>query len=183
MTALAFTGFEGCKKGENDPGLSLKSRKGRLAGEWKLVKAEENSTQTGATAQTKTFDGTNWTANGTKDNTAYTKRVTFEKDGTFKMEETWAAITTTATGVWFFSGKNKEAELKNKEAVIVSVSSVTHAGGTETYTGVTADDMWMLDKLSGKELIVVEEGTEVDSPTGGTATTTTWKNTYTYEQN
>ena len=30
--------FTSCKKGENDPFLSLKSRKGRLAGDW-IVKS------------------------------------------------------------------------------------------------------------------------------------------------
>lgn len=34
MLAVGATQFTGCKKGEEDPGLSFRSRKGRLAGDW-----------------------------------------------------------------------------------------------------------------------------------------------------
>lgn len=34
--AIAVVSFNGCKKGEEDPGISFKSRKGRVAGDWTL---------------------------------------------------------------------------------------------------------------------------------------------------
>ena len=39
--ALLSVTILACKKGENDPFLSLSSRKARLAGEWKLTKMDE----------------------------------------------------------------------------------------------------------------------------------------------
>ena len=37
---LAMLNLTSCKKGDNDPGMSLKGRKGRLAGEWTLITSE-----------------------------------------------------------------------------------------------------------------------------------------------
>ena len=62
---IAATSFSGCKKGENDPFLSLKSRKSRAAGEWKLsaftttyTDASGTDTQTLATGTLTTTSGT-----------------------------------------------------------------------------------------------------------------------------
>ena len=43
----------GCKKGENDPLISLKTRKSRLSGEWKMSFAEYSINDT-----TYSYDGT-----------------------------------------------------------------------------------------------------------------------------
>jgi hypothetical protein len=43
IAAFAVPSFQACKKGEDDPGLSLRSRKARLAGEWTLASMERNS--------------------------------------------------------------------------------------------------------------------------------------------
>ncbi len=40
--------LEGCKKGENDPFLTLSSRRARLAGDWKMTKLEMTQTSTDA---------------------------------------------------------------------------------------------------------------------------------------
>ena len=54
--ALLAGGMSSCKKGENDPFLSLKSRKGRMAGEWTVTKltSTEVDTPAGGTASTST---------------------------------------------------------------------------------------------------------------------------------
>ncbi len=103
--------FQSCKKGEEDPGLSLRSRKARLAGEWTLTDMtltttdESTSTSSGGTISSnttlteETFDGTSiteyttytnsvgGTSNTSRDTTVfsnYSKTITIEKDGTFK---------------------------------------------------------------------------------------------------
>jgi len=43
IAAFAVPSFQACKKGEDDPGLSLRSRKSRLAGEWKMASMERAS--------------------------------------------------------------------------------------------------------------------------------------------
>lgn len=43
---LLAPALESCKKGDEDPGLSLRSRKGRVAGEWKVSSYEETTSYT-----------------------------------------------------------------------------------------------------------------------------------------
>ena len=40
LTMFAFTIFQSCKKGDNDPAISLRSRDARLIANWKLVKID-----------------------------------------------------------------------------------------------------------------------------------------------
>jgi hypothetical protein len=61
MAVVASSVFVSCKKGENDP-MSLKSRKSRIAGEWKLTAGTETYTSSSGTTTTTTWDGTNTTA-------------------------------------------------------------------------------------------------------------------------
>jgi hypothetical protein len=42
---VAMGSISSCKKGEDDPGISLRSRKARFANKWTLVKYEKNGVQ------------------------------------------------------------------------------------------------------------------------------------------
>ncbi|PLX03121.1 MAG: hypothetical protein C0594_10950 [Marinilabiliales bacterium] len=55
--ALAIPFFNSCKKGEEDPFLSLKSRKGRLAGEWTVTTYDETSKSTSTYEDDANNDG------------------------------------------------------------------------------------------------------------------------------
>lgn len=44
MAIVGVTTVSSCKKGENDPFLSLRSRKARVTGEWKLTKGTVTET-------------------------------------------------------------------------------------------------------------------------------------------
>ena len=67
------------------------------------------------------------------------------------------------SGNWMFVGKNKDLDLKNKEAISISVKSAvqTEIDGTYTYsnTGVKSDVMFVIDQLKGKEMIWKSEYT------------------------
>ncbi|MBL0047444.1 MAG: hypothetical protein IPP32_05010 [Bacteroidetes bacterium] len=130
-----------CKKGEDDPFLSLRSRKGRVAGDWTVESKIDTRTDltTGSTT-TITINGSDYTrtSNGTFSSTtkgtigAFT--YTFEKDGkwnsvyeltTVNTSGSGGSATTTTTtkhvessGIWNFLGKIGEA--KNKENMSVS---------------------------------------------------------------
>ncbi len=60
VVLVSGASFTACKKGENDPGLSLSSRKSRLVGEWTLSKGEDKSTS-GSSTTTTTFTETSAT--------------------------------------------------------------------------------------------------------------------------
>lgn len=100
-----------CKKGENDPGLSLSSRKARISGEWNVASYEsENHTVDGSDSwhNTSSFDGSNITGTWTQTVSGVTTSgndpdVTtvslfdfiINKDGTYEMNRSWV---TTSTG-------------------------------------------------------------------------------------
>jgi len=179
--------FTACKKGENDPGLSMKIRYGRLTGEWKLIKGEAKSSSGGVTT-TETIDGTTYTytAGGSSAITGtFVGVFTADKDGTYTMVQTRTiggnATVNTEKGNWSWVGKNKEQDLKNKEAVYMTpTSSVTTTGAgtsTTTWTNPVSGSIWILDQLKSKEM-VVKYTTSVTS-SGNTSTDDV---TYTFSQ-
>ena len=166
--------FVGCKKGENDPGLSLKSRTARITGEWEMSKGEWENTYTNTNAKatsiikyTYSFD------NGTLSQTSYYSydgnsetttlsiendyKLTINKDGTYKLEDkrTWNVdgdVYTTNTkheGNWSFVYGNDNLEVKNKERVEFTITKLTEVdtdGETSiyNYSGKSYDGDYLL---------------------------------------
>lgn len=162
--------LEGClKKGENDPFISLKSRRARVAGEWKMTKYEitiTDSDQSGTDTYVYSGNGSimNLSVNGVSlPAFTYTMDLSMDKSGAFTQTITDATYGTPQTsidkGQWYFAGKNKDLELKNKEAVIYDILSSTDASGTDTYTGIYADEIYVIDQLKNKEMIIIVDGT------------------------
>lgn len=114
FAVLITPALESCKKGEEDPGLSLRSRKARLVGEWKVSNYTETTTYTqnsstfigpSTTSSSSNgtlkvdYDGENFTTeniiNSSSGGSTNSKSVakgdfkyTFEKDGTFTLTQT-----------------------------------------------------------------------------------------------
>ncbi|MBD3637072.1 MAG: hypothetical protein HUJ25_06965 [Crocinitomicaceae bacterium] len=163
-----------CKKGENDPALSLSSRKARLSKNWKLSSAEYTTVDvydwggdTYTSTTTYSYDGTNMTTvtslagpGGTVTNPAdvrtYSEQHTFEKDGAYSGSVTDDGDTDSFEGFWAFVGKSKVQELKKKEAVLITFTKTIYSGNTNTYDGESLfpDGYMMLDRLAGDELVV-----------------------------
>ncbi len=182
LIAIAgLTALTGCKKGQNDPFLSLKSRKARISGEWVLSSGTVTDTYTtGGTTDTEisTYTGSSITTNGST--VSYTEKLTIEKDGTFESSIVQDGNTFTVTGNWFFSGKSKDAELKNKEAIIFSETQYVSTSGntvsTSQYVGLYGDQMILIDQLKNKELIF--SGSYTYSDTGGDSGSYSYEKTY-----
>ena len=124
--------LDSCKKGDNDPGLSLRSRTARLEGDWKLESGTITTT-TGANTTIETYNGATLvvTYNGTEiSNEAYTTNMTFEKNGKYERSGLEDTVTYTENGFWAWINKNKDAELKNKEAVGLSSTKYTDSNGS-----------------------------------------------------
>ncbi len=187
IAVMLSTTFVSCKKGENDPFLSLRCRKARITGEWELTEAQwttivknrEESTHT----TNASFDGSKliekWTQKVDDETftdtytTNYSEKIVIEKDGTFELKETSTVVGgegsqfTTITkheGYWQFLGKNKSEELKNKERVSFHVTKLTviHPNGAtdiENFDGHSriANYTFLLDKLANKELVALLE--------------------------
>lgn len=185
-TALLLGGMSSCKKGENDPFLSLRGRKSRVAGEWTVSASESTDVNTGGggtVTTTTTYNGSIETSTQTSSfggsvtsTTAYTDKYTFEKDGTY----TYTNIdedgdVTTVTGTWFFLGKSKENELENKEAIFLTVDNITSGGSSNTYDDLDGT-VFVIDQLKNKEMIFTVNSS---SSGGGNSTTYSSKTTLT----
>ncbi|MES2555150.1 MAG: hypothetical protein V4604_03315 [Bacteroidota bacterium] len=158
--------FTACKKGENDPFLSLRSRKARISGEWNLDYAEyvrisqlDNVVsnygisfydQTEVTTTSTIVSGV--TLNHEISSSPCTVKLTIEKDGTYTQVKTKNDEVTTTKGTWIFLKKNGENDLKNKEAILLTQSSMTDSSGTTTTEGI-AGEVYTIDKLRNKEMV------------------------------
>jgi hypothetical protein len=217
-----------CKKGEDDPGLSLKSRKGRLSQEWSVTEyvseATSVSTSNGASISTTTtvtkdtYTGTSASREETQTTTGggisststdkYSGSVTsftytIDKEGTWTATRTvkWTSVTSTsagstttdaidvtetliAEGNWYFLGKNKGTEDKNKENVVFSTTkenvkydSRSTSGSNvsfsddDTYTYADKENLeiWNLSRLAKDELVA---NATMDRSYNGTSSST-----------
>lgn len=163
--ALVAGSFTSCKKGENDPALSFKSRKGRMAGEYTISKMTTTTTTTSGgstTTETMTIDGSVITmtqssggSSTSTTGTVNTADMTINKDGTYEMiidfsftQDIFGTTYTNTTnsnesGNWSFLGKDKDGEWKKKERVVFnvtnSVTTDTQTGGGSTTTNTTTN--------------------------------------------
>jgi hypothetical protein len=163
LLAVVFI-LPSCKKGENDPFLSLHSRKARVVGEWTL------------SSGSITYNGT--TTIYPQAN--YTKTMEFKGDNTYTITEVDAGATYVEKGSWAFSSKAKDLDLKNKEALVLYSSSYSYGSTTNTYTGyyaLSGPTILLLDRLANKEMVVKYDGNE-----SGGGTSNTISGTMTYEQ-
>lgn len=153
-----ISAFQGCKKGEEDPFMSLRTRKARLSGEWNVTAHEEKSFENGVLTYSSTLSNGKMTDNDGNSET-YTETVTFEKDNTYEMVTVEDGETTTDKGNWSFLGKNKEADVKKKEYLYMDNTSYTSPNYSATYSnfqngnGIT----YQLVKLSNKEIKLYAE--------------------------
>ncbi len=170
----------GCKKGENDPVFSLKSRKARLTGVWVVESAEWHSADT-----TWIFDGSKLTRTDTNsiDVVDYSSKMEFDAAGNYAttMITTFPSdnIDTTLSdvsceliesGLWNFTGgagttktksqllllNNKTQEICSNQPASVNVVSVIGQNLGVVYT---------IDRLTDNELLLMY-GTEVASVSG-----------------
>jgi len=161
-----------CKKGENDPVLSLKSRTSRLVGTWKLVNGSETTidydagdqeTSTSVTTDDGaistnvfTFQDQNGSVTNTSQSFTHTLEYTFEKDGSFNYSDVFDGDSQIDKGYWYWSGKSKTQGLKKKEVVVITITE-TNDGQIDTYVGtaINIDGSFQLDRLTKKEMTLI----------------------------
>jgi len=154
LAVLAF-GFQGCKKGENDPFISFKSRDARLAGDWTLSGSESESIsttvsggQTVVNTTTTSYSGgvaTTKSGNNPATTSKYNLKMKIEKNGqiTVTMEnfDSKGAATGTSEqkGLWTWGSTSKK-----KSCIHIDIDAPLSAmiGG-----------VWMIDQLKNKEII------------------------------
>jgi hypothetical protein len=150
VAILTLTFLAGCKKGENDPFLSLKSRNARITGTWKLTSQESTQTDTfdgESEVYSTTFDGVNLTTIDPVQTTTitYSQTIEIKKDGKYKMTRVEDGTTYVNEGSWWWINSKKKKvriafdddwgsyyidRLKNKEMVLkIDESNSTFESG------------------------------------------------------
>ncbi len=153
---VVATLFQSCKKGENDPFLSLKTRDARITGDWELTYGNETYTYTenyqgdtyeesaslivenGIANETEwysyTMNGVNETDSYSYDPYSYEEITTIEKNGDYSVNATVENSKSTNSGNWYWFDTAK----KKTQLVI---------GGMIYY----------VDRLTNKELVLKAE--------------------------
>jgi len=177
-----------CKKGENDPFLSFKSRTARLKGTWKMVGKEASLSNTVTVGQaspvntyvSSTYDGTKEILTITSSSIAtkivyYDSEITFSEKGDFSYalfvyypaDTTNQNFKTSAfqgTGMWTWNDMDK-----NKVGLQLSpdyVPTVPDSVNVGTYFPFVVGGTYYVDRLASKELWLKRSGsqtTQVDS--------------------
>ncbi|HNW99160.1 MAG TPA: hypothetical protein PKK00_12190 [Bacteroidales bacterium] len=177
--------FFSCKKSENDPFISLKSRKARITGEWKLTEGYTEVTSATGT-DTYTITGGNITSveNGISITQPYSEVYNFKKDGTYN----YTCNTDNGNdvdfeeGSWTFGTKSADMDLKAKETVLLYIKhySSDNSGNNYSYTydgTIYPVHRITLDMLKNKKMTIIIDYTYQD-----TNTSYTRKGTMTYEK-
>lgn len=155
--AIAASALPSCKKGENDPFLSLRTRKARVAGEWKVTSGKGSNTQTGAWnpyTSSWTYDGSTQSETEGGNTTSFPRTITysFEKDGTYTHTDISDGATVTTTGTWnFLQGVG---ETKNKSRLALNELTTTSQNGPVTTEGEGYDMMYTIDELRHKKMVL-----------------------------
>ncbi len=160
---VGIIAMTGCKKGANDPLISLLSRDARITGIWKLVKQELTQitaysadgtvvTQT----VTRNYDGSLMTiasAGGTN-SYSYSNEMTIDKDGTYDTKTVQENTVNDMNGYWWWLDDTKDKtriafdddvnsfyidQLKNDEMIFVmdTHSKTVEPNGDYSETTVT----------------------------------------------
>jgi hypothetical protein len=128
LMAVVSTAFTSCKKGEDDPALSLRSREARFVNQWTLTRYEKNGQSQDLSGATFIYD-TN-------------------KDGTLKqtIEGSIFGVATRSieSGTWSF--------LDDKERVRVSVDSVVEVYDIQRLAN---SELW-LKQIDGSDTYVYQ---------------------------
>lgn len=143
IAAIGVLSLQSCKKGDNDPFLSLKSRDARITGTWEL------STEYSQSRQGYTYDGvTTESINSTNyengmsiyvsdsytDTSIYTMTMNINKDGSALYTYTGEEEEDSQSGTWFWSNNTKK-----KTGIVIN------------------GDDYLIDRLAKDELVLKED--------------------------
>ena len=175
LALISLLSLTTCKKGEDDPLVSLRSRKERISGDWRLQSGTATYTQ-GAYRESYIFDGSNVTlyvaapsyAAGYKGK--YFLNLTISKDGKFTFKELLSNVVLEASGTWNFNvGIGNE---KRKEDVLFFIDRVSagYTNGNSLFNRTNTNFVYKIKELRNKKLVISSTG-KIYSDSNGKYTT------------
>ena len=162
---IVLVSFSCLRKGDNDPLVSLRTRTNRLTGTWKLISGIEttNYTSNGSTSTSDIIYEPGikkMTASGSEIIKSYSNNITFEKKNNFTRIVVEDFDEIKDIGSWTFLQKNKDQELRKKEAFLVSLTQNETNGIRTVNSGLFLSELFIIDRLSNKELTLKGKTTE-----------------------
>jgi len=157
-----------CRKGSEDPVLSLRSRTNRLTGDWKLLLGKEERKNANGNFINEYKEGLVYTGFNPSIRKC-TWEFTFKKDGTFisDRKEYWDSLIYVfekKTGKWNFLGKI--GDWKNKEQILITINHVEQksplVGSTYSIDIQNEGVIWQLMGLSNRRVHLFSEMKGVD---------------------
>lgn len=128
-----------CKKGDNDPAFSLRTRKQRLSGRWSILSGNASLTikSPGVMPDVRNFtfsEGKGFLTFSYSPDAyylTYLLNLEFDKEGNFKLSENFNGVTLAANGSWNFTGRIGDDQ-KNKEEIYMKLKDVI-SGDTDEH--------------------------------------------------
>lgn len=172
---LAILALTECKKGEDDPAISLRTRKARLEGEWRLVSGNASYT-TDAYNESYVFKSGDVSIASTlyyPMTGKYFLSLNIEKDGKFNFKELFLGIVLEASGTWNFN--TGVGEEKKKEDVIFSIDKVKkgYTNGANFFNRNSTNIVYKIKELRNKRLVISSAGKIYSDSKGRYATLST----------
>jgi hypothetical protein len=133
ILALTFFGaIPSCKKGENDPLISIRSRDARITGKWKVINSESISNYDG-NISSNILNGSilTETSNGSSSSYSYTSNWEITSNGTINYTVTRDGSLLTGTDTWNWLD---DSQKKSKISI----------GG----------EIYVVDRLTNKEIVL-----------------------------
>ncbi len=157
-----------CRKGEDDPAISLRTRKARLTGEWTMKSGSASITYQNYN-ETAKFNGSGFEIYSTPTGGSpviytgkYLLSLNIKKDGTFTVHELNGIYTFDAGGTWLFN--SKEGKEKKKEDVIFYINQVTSSSlAKHVFNRASANFTYKIKELRNKKIALSSLG---EAPNG-----------------
>jgi len=172
-----------CKKGENDPLFSTRTRKARLTGEWKMTSGKALYHDPGSNVA-YVFDASSYTANVRIGNKVQYKKgdygimLNILGSGEFSLKEVYGPTTMNCSGEWNFN--NGVGKQKQRIDAAFSIDNVKEGFTTEHLFNRTASNfIYVIKELRNKKLVINSLGRILSDTKGNYATFTT---EYTFER-
>ena len=133
-----------CSKYDDNPAVSLKSKNGRIVGEWTLTKAEQKlitqehiHRMETTNTETMTYDGVimTETSGGYTSTYSYSEKMKINNDGTVEITVVDDGDTEIETDIWSWIDGTS-----NKELIMIG--------------GIGGSDIFSIKKLTNKELVL-----------------------------
>lgn len=159
LALFACVAVSSCRKAEDDPLISLRTRKARVCGDWKITSGQGSTTNvswTGSTGGTSwAYDGSMITETdgfGNKTLIPYSCEYSFKKDGTFAMTEVINGNSYHLEGQWNFNEGKGEPKAKTEIVLFTTLSS--SGSNVNTYSGYFPTVMYKILELRNNKMVL-----------------------------